>query len=185
MGGFLIKHFALQMYLASVSILEDPKFNQHSISTHQQTILPFVSSKSQDQELRMRSKTNSQSRNERNQSISFTQLTEISHHDDLNWQRVTTLKQNLEMNSHYSNMSCKYWHPFLIPPKAYAQHPCKKTSITQIILKTTHPEAYSKNYTPPEAILQTILLTQCISNSYIWALIQLHKGNRNSESSHP
>lgn len=63
MGGFFIKHFALQMYLTSVSILEDPKFNQHSISTHPQTILPFVSSKSQDQELRMQSKTNSQSRN--------------------------------------------------------------------------------------------------------------------------
>jgi hypothetical protein len=53
MGGFFIKHSALQMYLASVSILEDTKFNQHSISTHPQTILPFVSSKSQDQELSM------------------------------------------------------------------------------------------------------------------------------------
>jgi hypothetical protein len=53
MEGFLIKHFAPQIYLASVSILEDPKFNQHSISTHPQTILPFVSSKSQDRELRM------------------------------------------------------------------------------------------------------------------------------------
>jgi hypothetical protein len=53
MGGFFIEHLALQMYVASVSILEDPKFDQHSISTHPQTILPFVSSKSQDQELRM------------------------------------------------------------------------------------------------------------------------------------
>jgi hypothetical protein len=52
MGGFFIKHFALQMYLASFSILKDPKFNQHSISTHPQTILPFVSRKSQDRELR-------------------------------------------------------------------------------------------------------------------------------------
>jgi hypothetical protein len=102
------------------------QFDQHSTSTHPQTILPFVSSKSQDQELRMCSKTNSQSRNERNQSISFTQLTEISSHDDLNWQSVTTLKQNLAINSHYSNMSCKYWQPFLIPPKSMRSAALKK-----------------------------------------------------------
>jgi hypothetical protein len=39
MGGFFIKHFALQIYLANVSILGDPKFDQHNISRWEDFLL--------------------------------------------------------------------------------------------------------------------------------------------------